>query len=199
MEYNSNSGVKYKPKSVSPKPKHKPKPKSARLLASSFTPINNPDAAYQSSTQKVDFSGVPFGTDITSVSDGIQTVTFSSAMNKRGPVPTGWATWSSPPFSETANPFVLFSNGQSVMTWTLARPSAIFGFELEPNPFEVVNFNVDFFSGASLIGSVTRAVNGNAGARLFAAQTNGAFDRVVITGGSDFAVAQIRYALRGPK
>jgi hypothetical protein len=177
----------------------KPKSKSARLLASSFTPIMNPDAAYQSSTQKVDFSGEPSGTNLSSVSDGFQTVTFSSSMNKRGPVPTGWATWSAPPFSESANPFVLFSNGNSVMTWTLARPSAIFGFELEPDPFAVVNFNVDFFSGATLIGSVARAVNGNAGARLFAAQTNGSFDRVVITGGSDFAIAQIRYALRGPK
>lgn len=207
MKYNSSSGDQYilpsagpkaKPK-PNPKPKPKPKSKSARLLASSFTPIMNPDAAYLSSTQKVDFSGVPFGTELTSVTDGIQTVTFSSAMNKRGPVPTGWLTWSSPPFSESANPFILDAAGELVLTWTLARPSVIFGFELEPDPFRVVHFNVDFFSGATLIGSVTRDVNGEAGARLFAAQTNGAFDRVVITGESNFAVAQIRYALRGPK
>ncbi|TMV48775.1 hypothetical protein FE783_17170 [Paenibacillus mesophilus] len=203
MEYNSNSGVKYNLPSGGPKPKPKqnpkPKPKSARLLASSFTPIMNPDAAYQSSTQNVDFSGLPFGAQITFVADGIQTVTFSSAMNKVGPVPNGWATWSSPPFSESANPFVLTSNDATVLTWTLTRPSVIFGFELEPDPFAVIHFNVDFFSGATLIGSVTRDVNGEGGARLFAAQTNGSFDRVVITGESGFAVAQIRYALRGPK
>ena len=40
--------------------------------------------------------------------------------------------------------------------------------------------------------SITRVVDGDAGARLFAREDS-AINRVVITGGSDFAIAQIRY------
>ncbi|MCY9764332.1 hypothetical protein M5X06_08900 [Paenibacillus alvei] len=94
-----------------------------------ITPTPNSDTTYLSSTTKIDISGLPFGSLNPSITDGFQTVTFGSPMQKLGPVPAGWATWSSPPFSESSNPHVLFS-GDTVnsMTFTLSRHSLIFGF-----------------------------------------------------------------------
>lgn len=162
--------------------------------AISITPIPLPDAAYVASTALIDISGLGFLTNHASITDGTETVSFSSLMNKLGPVPLGWATWSSPPFSETATPHVLFSQGVNLQTWTLSTPVSVFGFELEPEPFSLENFTVRFFSGVTLVGAINQSVNGLAGARLFAAQTNGPqFDSVNISGSSDFAVARVRY------
>jgi NO-binding membrane sensor protein with MHYT domain len=73
-----------------------------------------------------------------------------------------------------------------------------FGFELEPNAFQTFSVTAEFFNGATSIGSITRAVNGQAGALLFAALTNtDQFNRVVITapaGALGFAIARLRYA-----
>jgi len=95
-------------------------------------------------TTKIDFSSVPFGTDLPSISDDDLTVAFSELLNKRGPVPNGWQTWSSPPFSEDPNPFVLVSPSNT-LTMELSRPVSIFGFEMEPDPFALILFTVDFF------------------------------------------------------
>ena len=77
----------------------------------------------------------------------------------------------------------------------LALPSFIFGFEAQPNTLAVSNLTVDFFSLGVLIGSISLDVDGNAGARLFAARsTTNAFDTIVISGSDDFAVANLRYA-----
>ncbi|HPT82924.1 MAG TPA: hypothetical protein PLM25_03475 [Limnochordia bacterium] len=49
------------------------------------------------------------------------------------------------------------------------------------------------FTAATLpVESVTRVVQGEGGARLFARQ-DGGIDRVFIFGGADFAIAQVRY------
>lgn len=157
------------------------------------TPIDNPDAAYLAATTKIDIAGLPDSSDQTSITDGTLTVTFSEPLNKRGPVPDGWLTWSSPPFSEDPNPYVLVASTGS-LEMTLSRPVSIFGFELEPGPFAPIEFTADFYRGNDLVESITRVVDGNAGARLFARE-DGVIDRVVITGGSDFAIAQVRYQL----
>ncbi len=173
---------------------------SAAMTASgSVTPIPAPTAAYTAATTKIDISGLSFGSSYNSITDATQTVGFSSSMQKLGPVPAGWATWSAPPFSETKHPHVLSSNWQNSMTWTLSAPASVFGFELEPNSFLQYTFTVDFYSGGSLVGSLTQPVVGRAGARLFAAHTQGApFDRVdigVVGNPFGFAVAQVRYCL----
>ncbi|NLL08803.1 MAG: hypothetical protein GX266_07335, partial [Firmicutes bacterium] len=49
----------------------------------------------------------------------------------------------------------------------------------------------------TLVETITRVVDGDAGARLFARE-NGAIDRVLITAESDFAIAQVRYQLAPP-
>ena len=171
---------------------------SVAVAVDGVTPIELPDAAYVESTTLIDISGLPSFGNVSSITDGTMTVSFSSPMNKRGPVPTGWLTWSEPPFSETPNPHVLTSNGEARMPLTLSLPAGIFGFELEPNPFTTIDYMVDFFDGENLVGSVTAAASGSAGARLFAAATNGVpFERVVITGDADFAIARVRYRSHG--
>lgn len=159
------------------------------------TPIDNPDAAYLAATTKIDIDGLPEGSSNDSITDGILTVEFSEPLIKTGPVPDGWATWSSPPFSEDPNPFVLTAS-TNVLEMVLSQPVAIFGFEMEPSPFAPVEFTVEFFNGNTLVESITRVMDGDAGARLFARE-DGAIDRVVITSETDFAIAQVRYQLVG--
>ncbi|MED3090036.1 hypothetical protein [Bacillus toyonensis] len=161
----------------------------------SFTQISQPDIAYQSSTTKIDISNVPEFTIVNSISDGIQTITFNSSMQKLQ-VPSSWFTWSSPPFSEASTPPILYTQGATALTMTLSVPSRIFGFELEPNPLTPFEFTALFLSRGTPVGSITQTVDGQAGARLFAAEidcTCPAIDEVVITSSVDFAIAQVRY------
>ena len=170
-------------------------------MASTFTPITQPDAEYVASTTKIDISGLTYGSSYDSISDGSLTVSFDNPLGKLGPVPTGWATWSSPPYSESANPDVLFTNGEYDLTMTLSQPCTTFGFELEPNPFTDEDYDVDFIlmSGPTVVGTITMTVNGDHGARLFAGRVDGgSFDKIVIEGSREFAIAQIRYALPAP-
>lgn len=114
-------------------------------------------------------------------------------------VPTGsWPSWSSPPQSESATPPVLFTHaGTQILN--LSVPASVFGFELESNNLNAFTFSVDFFSGNTLVGSITRDVNGVAGALLFAGRTCGpCIDKIVITGPAEsggFAIAQVRYTV----
>lgn len=160
------------------------------------TPIDNPDAQYLAETTKIDISGLTNGVSYNSITDGTLTVTFSTSLEKQGPVPDGWATWSSPPFSEDPNPHVLIS-GTTTLTMELSDYVRIFGFELEPFFFDATSFTVEFFDNDDLIESITRVVEGNAGARLFAREGQ-PINRVVITGGDTFAIAQVRYQLASP-
>lgn len=162
--------------------------------AASGTPIMNPDAEYLARTTKIDISELPFNSTHDFISDGTMTVSFSTPVEKRGPVPDGWQTWSSPPFSEDPNPDVLLAS-QSPLTLELSSYARTFGFELEPDAFQLQNYTVDFYADDYLVESITREVQGNAGARLFARTGNTAINRVVITGPTDFAIAQIRYEL----
>ncbi|NMB00558.1 MAG: hypothetical protein GX971_03420 [Firmicutes bacterium] len=157
------------------------------------SPIFDPDAAYLAATSKIDISGLPFASLNDSISDGDLTVAFSIPLEKLGPVPDGWATWSSPPFSEDPNPDVLYASSDT-LTLELSRPVTILGFELEPSPFQLLSYTADFYLGNTLVESITRDVDGAAGARLFARE-DGPIDRVVITGSAPFAIAQVRYDL----
>lgn len=169
-----------------------------------FTVIPQPDQAYQDSTKKIDITGIPEFTMVPSITDGTQTVTFFDLNMQpvsmiKYTVPISWATWSSPPDSESATPPVLYSNGLDSITMTLSKPVCTFGFELEPNLRMIFSYTVEFYSGTDLVGSITQDVNGDFGARLFAAKTCccTAFDRVVITAEQPsfgFAIAQVRYS-----
>ena len=166
-----------------------------------FTVIPNPTACYLAGTDKVDFSGLADFTSVTSVTDSVQTITFDQTLEKRQ-VPNTWLTWSAPPFSESSTPAVLYNPFESTLTLTLSQPSEVFGFELEPNAFGAYTYTAEFFSGAVSLGSITRTVEGLAGARIYAASTE-PITRVEISGapGEDslgFAIAQLRYAIESP-
>ena len=159
-----------------------------------ITVIPQPDAAYLSSTTKIDFASVPDFTLLDSITDGTLTVTFDNPVDKRT-VPSGWQTWSAPPDAESATPAVLYQ-GLTSMTLDLSLPVTTFGFELEPNPFSTEDFDVEFvfLSGPTVVGTISLSVDGFAGSRLFAATTQDLpFDQIVISGTSDFAIAQVRY------
>ena len=174
---------------------------SVGTLYADFTPISAPDAAYLASTTKIAIPG-PYGyTPIAGVSDGTESVTFSGAcaaiMIRGG----DWATWSDPPFAEapagSAFPGV-YSGGATLVTLTLGVPTQTFGVEMEPNPFAIHGMTADFYNGATLVGSVSIPVDGQAGARLFAGgTTTDQFTSVVLSSDVDFAFSQIRYGGAG--
>jgi hypothetical protein len=55
-----------------------------------------------------------------------------------------------------------------------------------------------FFLGATLIGEIPLDVDGNGGARLFAASSTTPFDTVVLSSTDDFAIAQLRAGVPEP-
>jgi PEP-CTERM motif len=165
-----------------------------------FVPIPQPNVGYTSSTNQIAVVGADL-TNINSISDGTLTVNFSSALNIRT-VPGTWASWGSPPNTEGATPRVLFCPNCTSLTLSLSSAVRTFGFELEPNLFQTFSVTAEFFNGATSVGSITRNVNGQAGALLFAALTNtDQFTRVVITSPVDaqgFAIARLRYGTGAP-
>jgi len=170
-----------------------------------FVAISNPELAYLATTSKISLSNIPNSDVVHSISDGFQTIAFSSGMRKISP--TGINNWGVPPFTEDPIPETLISgNFTNSMIWELSRPSKIFGFELMPNLFGTFTYRVNFFSGAIQVGSITRTITvpgpplgpATQGARLFAAITDGpGFDRIEIKSLSGntlgFLVAQVRY------
>jgi len=178
---------------------------SAAMLAgvsakADFTPIAQPTLAYTSSTTLIDISGIPDGTTgITSVTDGTQTVSFDQALEKETAGGAGWATWGSPPDTESSTPPVLFRANTNSLTLNLSVLSTTFGLEIQGNDFIVSQFLVTFLDSALVpVGSVNLAVDGDGGALLFAGSTTTSpFASVVINNTSNdaggFAIAQIRY------
>ncbi|OPX85335.1 MAG: hypothetical protein A4E53_03553 [Pelotomaculum sp. PtaB.Bin104] len=170
---------------------------AAVQVSGSITPIENPTSSYTSSTTKINISGISNGSNRNSITDGTQTVTFSSSMEKRTAPSIHWLLWPSPPISETNNPPILIKRLTNTITWTLSKPASIFGFELQKaNPLELT-YSVEFYTGDTLVGTIKRDLPDNA--PLFAAETQTTpFTKVVIKIGYNgpslgFAVAQIRY------
>ena len=179
----------------------------AILLALSVIPtakagvlvIANPDTTYIASTTRIPITG-PDLNDVSSVSDGIATVTFSDSLNIRT-IPDSWGSWSSPPNAESSMPKALATNSNS-LTLTFNEPLDIFGVEVEPNNFEVYQITASFFNGTEMVGTFSQDVVGMAGARLFAAQaTDGdVFTSMTLTTLDDsFAIAQPRYSQAIPE
>ncbi len=171
-----------------------------------FNPIKKPVLSYLSTTSKIGLSKLPDSTSVNSISDGFQSIGFSSNMSKLSPNDIN--NWGVPPYTEdSSRPETLISGVNALtMTWELSRPSKIFGFELMPNAFGTYTYRVDFYSAAELVGSIIRTIfvpgpplgPETHGARLFAAITDGpGFDRIVIRSlcgnTAGFLVAQVRY------
>lgn len=155
--------------------------------------ISNPDASYLGTTTNIAITEPDYAA-ISSLSDGTLTVNSSNTLGVYT-VPSSWSSWSSPPYSESATPRVLLS--PSSLTLTFSNPVNIFGIEAQGNPFDMRTFTVSFFNGLDLVGTFTRDIHGDAGARLLAASATGGdvFTRVAISTDTDFGIAQFRYGL----
>jgi hypothetical protein len=166
--------------------------------ALAFNQILTPDAGYTGSTSLLG-GGDGSGGFISSLSDGTMTVDFSSAVLESS-VPDTWGSWGSPPDTESSTPNVLDTYGATSLTLSLDHKATTFGFELEPDDFQSEDVTVDFYNGATLLGSIDLTPNGTSGALLYAA-TGGSFDKVVINdnAGDDFAIAQLRYSPAVPE
>jgi hypothetical protein len=159
-----------------------------------FVPIPIPTAAYISGTTLVPFLD-PDNTVISSLTSGPQTLSYSSPITEYT-VPATWYIWNSPPFVETSTPRVGDTYPATSLTITLSMPADTFGFELEPDLFEVEEITAQFFTSGGLAGTIDQFVNGDGGALLFAATTSTSpFTSVTITDtvDDDFAIAQQRY------
>jgi hypothetical protein len=141
-------------------------------------------------TKLVDLSALA---DFTPVSQ-VGKVKFSPTMEKRS-VPGSWATWGSPPDTESATPNILFSVAATTIKVTLpgrgTRKAA--GMEVEPDPFEVHSFTAVYKkkSGASIC-TISVDADGNAGAKLLAAKVRRA-KTIEVSSDVDFSIAQVRY------
>jgi len=173
---------------------HKTFLKTTRSAAFDIYPT--PVAAYTDATCLFDldrFQDFKSGSAITDC-DGL-TLSSPDTAEKRS-VPNSWGTWGSPPDTEGAEPDIIWTLGLSSFTINSAAPLSSFGVEAEPNPFEEHVISVSYYSGpdgsGDLVGTISRAVSGDAGAKLFAASTDTPFQSVVISSDVDFAFGQVR-------
>jgi hypothetical protein len=156
-----------------------------------------PDAAYLSNTNLLAITD-PVDSNIDEVSDGNVTASFSHTLAVSG-IGSGWATWGSPPDTELSTPLVLrhpsYDSSATSLVLSFSKGLTTFGLEAEPDPFDLRNITMDFYNGVVLLGSITRSINGSAGARLLAGTTdnNQFITSVVVSSDVDFAIAQLRY------
>jgi hypothetical protein len=182
---------------------------SMGTLAATFVPISSPDAAYLAATNYIDPSAKD-GSFVASISDGTQTVHFKTP---DGSAPYGvqkftapgddWGTWSQAPDSQRGAGDTLpvfYSNGATVLRFGLATPVNIFGFEAQPHPLATYTMVAKFYDAEdNLLGTISRDVDGYAGALLFAAQSDVPIAYVVFSSDVDWAVGAFRYGnLGGP-
>jgi hypothetical protein len=163
-----------------------------------FKAIAQPKGKYLTKSCDIDLSSIADFTTLSSVSGCGTTITLSATWSKQSVPNGGWASWGSPPDTETATPNVLWSQGQSIATVDFGKKVKWGGFEVEPDQFAVETTMVEFHKGANgtgaVVGTVTRDPNGQSGALLFAGHAKKGFKSAVITNtvGDDFSIAQIR-------
>jgi hypothetical protein len=158
--------------------------------------FSNPSAAYVASTCVINLNGLTDLTVVNSVTGCGMKIRFSVPMEKRM-VPDTWATWASPPFTETATPKVLYTQSELAVTLTYAARSRVVGVEVEPDSgTHTIDATFRRLSGASL-GTISRSVDSSAGARLFAGRVRSTkkvarVKTLTIESDGTFAIARIR-------
>lgn len=154
--------------------------------ASATTMTNNLNDVVAAGGISVAIPGAEYST-ITSIADPFGgTIGLSSSMTHYK-VGSSWSTWAST-YGDPSGLDILYSNSANSVTFTFA-PDLVedFGFELEPNPFSVINFTLGLSDGSTL----SQDVNGSAGALAFGF-TGGDVSWLTISGGSDFAVGRLK-------
>lgn len=175
---------------------------SQRPAARGFEVFRRPVARYTRHSCVIDLSKFDDWSMHSKLRGCGETIRFSSPF-MRMTVPETWAgLWPCPPLTESCQPHVMYSDHVDTATIDFAKTVFTGGFEYEPAEWQVERITVSFFAGpkgsGSVVGSITRDVNGKAGARLFAARTTTGFRSIVVTNNSsdDFAIAQVRVHTR---
>lgn len=161
----------------------------AHPASAQFTPINQPNAAYLSSTSSFAITAQD-GDILNSLSNAATSLDFSSDVAAWS-VPTTWATWGAPPNTESLTPRVLGTQDLT-LTLTLSQPVGIFGFEAQPENGFVSPITATFFNGADILGTLNFDLNAIGGARLFAGSSPRLFTSIVINSTDAFGIAQLR-------
>jgi hypothetical protein len=161
-----------------------------------FSPISTPTSTYTGATTLIPITAAD-GTSLTSLTNGTQTITLSAPFFAESPPSLYWGPWGSPPNTESSTPRIL-ANPTPVtsVTLNLSLPSTTFGFEIQPNIWDTFTVSANFYHGATLLGTVSQSISGDAGALLAAASSTTPITSVVITIPADangFAMAQFRY------
>ena len=165
----------------------------ASTVHAGFAPITQPDAAYLSESTLLPITGADFNL-VPSLSSGSFSITLDTDLVALT-TPTSWSTWGAPPNVESPTPRVLWTNGATSLTLTFSESVQLFGLEAQPNTAVVSPLLASFFQGANLVGEISLDVDGNGGARLFAASSTTPFDKLVLSSTDDFAIAQVRAAI----
>src|SRR5262249_476807 len=84
------------------------------------------------------------------------------------------------------------TNGLTSLTLTSNLLLTTFGLEAQPNTTVPATITATFFNGNTQVGQIIQAVDGDGGARLFAASSTTPFNPIVLSPTDDFAVAQVR-------
>ena len=162
-----------------------------------ITIIPTPTAAYTGATTLVPITAADHAS-VTSITNGTQTISFSSTLMAATVPSGGWGTWSTPPSAESATPRVLSAfSALTTLTVTLSQSTPTFGFEIEPMNYGFFTITITFMNGNIALGSVTQTINGEAGAPLAAmtsaaAPITGAVITLPVAAGG-LAVGQFRY------
>ena len=153
------------------------------------------DGVYIPNTCLLDLSAFAEFETVSSVDLCGQTVTFTPGLMKET-VPDSWSTWNSPPAVERSAPSVLVSDATS-FTLSLSSPVTYAGMEAEPDPLEVHPISASYLAAGEPVGTITRDIDGNAGALMLGASSSTPFDSIMVSSDVDFAVAEIRIGVTG--
>ena len=179
-----------------------PAAKASLIQISTLTEALPTGGTYETATTEIGITGSDL-TVLNSLSDSSLTVLFSNPMIKES-VPATYATWGSPPETETSTPNILNTFGnpdEDSRILTFSSPLSVFGLEAETGDFANWTFTMTFYAGAVDLGSITRAITGGGGARILAGYSTLPFTSVMIsdnapgTVDNSFATADYRYEL----
>lgn len=180
----------------------------AAVPAASFVPYGHPTRAYTHNSCRLDLKKYPIGQAIGVVGPCGNILTLQAEPPARlihEQVPTtGWETWGTPPAVEKAQPDILTVETYEPLDVRLRRTSIVGGLEIEPKGNESATFTATFYDYedtrgclGNVLGTITRTIGGNQGARLFAINANPGFRciRITSTEGAAYALAEIRMTL----
>jgi len=172
-----------------------------------FDPFSQPTSDYTANSCPEGLAGYPDHKVLSKTSDPGCTkaplgkskpfkVSFSTPVEKLS-VPVTWPNWGPPPDTESPTPNVLFTQTATTLTITYNFGVRTGGFEAQPVGTGTHTFTTEFYSGnngtGTLLGTITRDISGNAGARLLGAHCKfKGWGSIKVSTDVPFAIAVIR-------